>query len=120
MIDGASPPEADGGAPASSEGRVRRGRGLGWTPAENIALAKAVHAVSNDAVHGANQSAAVFGRRIKAEFARNRPYEAIGPDADRRRWEGREDRACLSQWKKMKIKAALVGVQGVLATVGAM
>jgi hypothetical protein len=118
VIDYISPPEADGCAPAESEGRVRRGRGLSWTPAENLALAKAVHAVSNDAVHGANQSAAVFGRCVKAEFSRNRHDEAIGIDADRRRWKGREDRACLSQWTKMK--AALVGAQGVLAAVGAM
>jgi hypothetical protein len=64
--------------PDSSEAQRGRGRDLGWSDDENLALCCTAGGVSQDTVRSAGMRQAQYARRIRAEFIRDplRPAKA--------------------------------------------
>jgi hypothetical protein len=100
-------------ADLESGGRAR-GKGLGWSDVECLALCRAAAAVSQSSMLGAGMSMADYGRRIQKLFLRDeRPVDACsqegtGSALNQRRWDGRTAISCRKQW--IKVKSACVGL----------
>jgi hypothetical protein len=95
--------------PDSAEAQRGRGKGLGWSDDENLALCRAAAGVSQDTVRGAGMRQAQYARRIRAEFIRDTlrpvktcPQDGTGGALDRRRWDGRTGVSCGKQWTKIE------------------
>jgi hypothetical protein len=83
----------------SAEAQKRRGKGLGWSDDENLALCRAAAGVSQDTVRGAGMRQAQYARRIMAEFIRTlhvwpRPALRMGREVPSIGDAGTAGRAC--------------------------
>jgi hypothetical protein len=111
----ANPPEGRAESEAAPSANERAGHGLGWNTAELLALCSSGLTVDRNSVRGAGMNKAERSHRLLAEFKRspNIPESVItiissadkGDSNDSRRWLGRTDAACLSQWEKLRASA---------------
>lgn len=93
--------------------RKAGGKGLGWSAAEMLALARAVVTTRATATASGGMTAPRFRREVRAAFLRDelRPAGACGEGRtggplDVRRWDGRSVAACFKRWLKLRTSCA--------------
>ena len=87
----------------------RGGKGLAWSNAELLALAKGAHLASTSSIMGAGMKTADLARAVRKEFLvdNTRPDDVCtggrrGGVLDERRWDGRSADSRLKQWNRMR------------------